>query len=136
MTDGIGAQRVDFVAILVKDRAQAIEFYEGVLGLERNPSSNEGFPEYEVGNVTLSLVSPEEVGMDFTPTPPGQIALRVPDVAAARATLEGAGVGFPAETYDSGVCHMAWFTDPFGNGLMLHHRYAPYRDGRSPDEQV
>ena len=49
----------------------------------------------------------------------------VDDVAAARAELEAAGVGFPAETMDSGVCHMAHFSDPDGNVLMLHHRYAP-----------
>jgi len=24
------------------------------------------------------------------------------------------------------VCHMAFFTDPDGNDLMLHRRYAPY----------
>jgi hypothetical protein len=27
---------------------------------------------------------------------------------------------------------MAFFKDPDGNGLMLHHRYAPYRDGTRP----
>jgi hypothetical protein len=27
---------------------------------------------------------------------------------------------------DTGVCHMAFFTDPDGNDLMLHNRYAPY----------
>jgi len=27
---------------------------------------------------------------------------------------------------------MAFFRDPDGNMLMLHHRYAPYRDGRTP----
>jgi hypothetical protein len=27
---------------------------------------------------------------------------------------------------DTGVCHMAFFTDPDGNDLMLHSRYAPY----------
>jgi hypothetical protein len=26
---------------------------------------------------------------------------------------------------DAGVCHMAFFADPDGNALMLHHRYAP-----------
>ena len=26
---------------------------------------------------------------------------------------------------DSGVCHMALFSDPDGNQLMFHHRYAP-----------
>jgi hypothetical protein len=25
----------------------------------------------------------------------------------------------------AGVCRMALFTDPNGNDLMLHHRYAP-----------
>ena len=30
------------------------------------------------------------------------------------------------DTFDTGVCHMAFFTDPDGNDLMLHHRYAPY----------
>ena len=34
---------------------------------------------------------------------------------------------FAGETLDTGVCHMALFTDPDGNDLMLHHRYAPPR---------
>jgi hypothetical protein len=38
---------------------------------------------------------------------------------------------FP-DAYDSGVCHMAFFKDPFGNSLILHHRHAPYRDGSLP----
>ena len=41
------------------------------------------------------------------------------------AELEGRGVVFAGETLDTGVCHMALFTDPDGNDLMLHHRYAP-----------
>ena len=54
------------------------------------------------------------------------IALHVEDVEAARAELESRGIAFPAETIDSGVCHMANFHDPDGNALMLHHRYAPH----------
>ena len=46
-------------------------------------------------------------------------------VEAARAELESRGVTFVPETMDSGVCHMAYFSDPDGNALMLHHRYAP-----------
>jgi predicted enzyme related to lactoylglutathione lyase len=53
------------------------------------------------------------------------MALHVDDVAAARATLEERGVEFAGEIFDTGVCHMAFFTDPDGNALMLHHRYAP-----------
>ena len=53
------------------------------------------------------------------------IALHVDDVAAARAALQARGVEFAGETIDTGVCHMAFFEDPDGNALMLHHRYAP-----------
>jgi hypothetical protein len=35
-------------------------------------------------------------------------------------------VTFAGEILDTGVCHMTFFTDPDGNDLMLHHRYAPY----------
>ena len=44
-------------------------------------------------------------------------------MAAARAELEAKGVEFAGETFDTGVCHMAFFEDPDGNALMLHHRY-------------
>jgi predicted enzyme related to lactoylglutathione lyase len=61
------------------------------------------------------------------------IALRVPDVAEAMKRLEEAGVTFAfPEAYDSGVCHMAFFKDPDGNSLILHHRHAPYADGTTP----
>jgi hypothetical protein len=47
--------------------------------------------------------------------------------------LQSAGVEFEfPEPYDSGVCHMAFFSDPDGNLLALHHRYAEYRDGSKP----
>jgi hypothetical protein len=32
---------------------------------------------------------------------------------------------FGCDTFDTGVCHMSFFSDPDGNALMLHHRYAP-----------
>jgi hypothetical protein len=47
--------------------------------------------------------------------------------------LRAEGVEFQFDdVYDSGVCHMAFFRDPDGNSLMLHRRYAPYRDGSLP----
>jgi predicted enzyme related to lactoylglutathione lyase len=49
----------------------------------------------------------------------------VPDVAAARERLEAHGVEFLGETVDTGVCHMGFFSDPDGNVLILHRRYAP-----------
>ncbi len=65
---------------------------------------------------------------EFAPQKNGHLALHVDDVAAAREELEGKGVEFLGETFDTGVCHMAFFNDPDGNDLMLHHRYSP-REG-------
>ena len=123
--------RVDFVAVPVRDRGRADEFYGGTLGLERNPRSTETWVEYETGNVTLAFVDPRSAGQEFQPLPGGTIALRVPDVEAAKRELETAGVAFPDGVVDSGVCHLAPFSDPDGNGLMLHRRYARFSDGGS-----
>jgi len=79
--------------------------------------------EYETGNLTLSVIDAAAVGMTFAPAA-NPIALRVDDIEAARAELESRGVSF-VHALDSGVCHMAFFKDPDGNALMLHHRYAP-----------
>ena len=132
MADGIGAQRVDFIAIPTRDKARAAGFYEDTLGLERNPNSTDTWIEFETGNVTFAIVQPEEIGIEFAPLPFGAIAIRVEDVEAAKEKLIAAGVAFEGETWDSGVCNGAAFRDPDGNGLLLHRRYAPYRDGRLP----
>jgi catechol 2,3-dioxygenase-like lactoylglutathione lyase family enzyme len=87
--------------------------------------------EFRAGQVTLDIFNPASIGQPFAVSPAG-LALRVPDVAAARAELEAKGVEFEGETLDTGVCHMAFFHDPDGNALMLHRRYAPFSDGREP----
>ena len=128
----IDAQRVDFIAVPTRDRERAAEFYGETLGLERNPNSTDRWIEFETGNVTLALVVPEEIGVPFAPLPFGSIAIRVPDVDEARRRLQEAGIEFKGDTFDSGVCNGAAFTDSDGNGLLIHHRYAPYRDGSTP----
>ena len=129
----VAVERVDFVGVPVRDLARAQEFYGRTLGLERNPNSGERWVEYEIGNVTLALVSPAVMGPEFEPQPHTvPIALRVANVDEARRRLEAAGVEFEGETIDSGVCHIAGFRDPDGNALILHRRYAPYADGTSP----
>ena len=52
-------------------------------------------------------------------------------MSAAKAKLEAAGVQVN-DVWDSGVCHGAGFSDPDGNRILLHHRYAPYPDGSLP----
>jgi len=113
-------ERVDFASVAVRDIDAAREFYTGILGLTLNPRSG----EFETANLTLSPWQPTAEGLPFTANEAG-IALRVADVAETRATLESRGVEFMGETVDTGVCHMAFFRDPDGNVLILHHRYAP-----------
>jgi len=128
----IEVQRTDFVAVPTQDRERAEKFYGETLGLTKNPNSTESWIEFETGNATLALVSPEMIGAPFEPLPIGSIVFRVPDVAEAKEKLEAAGVEFTGESWDSGVCHGALFADPDGNGLALHHRYAAYPDGTMP----
>jgi predicted enzyme related to lactoylglutathione lyase len=118
-------ERVDFVAISSKDLPRAVEFYGETLGLERSVYLEErNYAEFEIGNLTLSVIDAEKMGMAHS-VRGHEIALHVADVQAARKELEGRGVQFRGDTFDTGVCHMALFSDPDGNPLMLHHRYAP-----------
>ena len=129
------ASRIGEISLVIvpsADQDRAIEFYEGVLGFEKNPNSpDEDWIEYEAGNVTLVVMTPHTHEYEFTPLPPGTLALRVADVAAAKAKLEEAGVQVN-DVWDSGVCHGAGTRDPSGNPILLHHRYAPYPDGSKP----
>jgi predicted enzyme related to lactoylglutathione lyase len=125
-------QRTDFVGMSVTDKPQAVAFYTDVLGFERNPLASDEWPEFETGNVTLGVHTADQTGDAFKPSD-YTIALRVPDVAATKERLEAKDVEFQfPEVYDSSVCHMAFFADPDGNRLALHHRYAPCRDGSLP----
>jgi predicted enzyme related to lactoylglutathione lyase len=120
---------VDFVAIPTHDIEAAATFYGETLGLRRSAfHPDRGFAEFETGNLTLGIMSPEKMGMPYEASR-NPVALHVEDIEAARAMLESRGVSFNGDTFDTGVCHMAFFQDPDGNALMLHHRYAP----RTPD---
>ena len=116
-------EHVDFVSFLTQDIPRARRFYAETLGLEIE-TEGENDMEFRAGQVTLDIFNPASVGQPFAPSPAG-LALRVPDVGAARAQLEAKGVSFDGETIDTGVCHIAFFKDPDGNSLMLHRRYAP-----------
>ena len=129
LSDGIGVERVDYIRVPVTDIEAAKHFYCELLGLRLNPNSpHEDWVEYEAGNVTLAVMTPHTHEYEFTPLPPGTIALRVPDVAEAKAKLEAAGVQVN-EMWDSGVCRGAGVRDPDGNAILLHHRYKPYEQG-------
>ncbi|MEA2294968.1 MAG: hypothetical protein QOE86_2607 [Solirubrobacteraceae bacterium] len=117
---------VDFVAVATQDLDRAVAFYRDALALPcsvHRPERN--FAEFETGTVTLNVLDPVRMGVGSFQPNVNAIALQVDDVAAARATLEQRGVSFAGDIFDTGVCHMAFFADPDGNALMLHHRYAP-----------
>ena len=129
---GIDVQRVDYIRVPVKDIEEAKKFYGEILGLQLNPNSpHDDWVEYEVGNLTLAVMTPHTHEYEFTPLPPGTLALRVPDVAEAKAKLEAAGVRVN-DVWDSGLCQGAGTRDPSGNPILLHRRYAPYPDGSMP----
>jgi catechol 2,3-dioxygenase-like lactoylglutathione lyase family enzyme len=120
----IEVERVDFVSLPSRNIQRARRFYLETLGLPLETDTPVGF-EVKAGQVTLSIWEPEKVGAPFAPSP-NDVAFRVKDVEASRKALEQKGVKFKDETLDSGVCHMAHFSDPDGNALMLHRRYAPH----------
>jgi catechol 2,3-dioxygenase-like lactoylglutathione lyase family enzyme len=115
--------KADFIGIPSQDSARSRAFYVETLGLR--PDEHGQF-EVWAGDTCFGIWEPAQYGIEFAPQKNAHPALHVDDVAAARAELEAKGVEFAGEIMDTGVCHMAFFTDPDGNDLMLHHRYAPY----------
>jgi catechol 2,3-dioxygenase-like lactoylglutathione lyase family enzyme len=115
----------DFITVATKDYDAAAEFYGNVLGLPLSKRWGK-MPagEFETGTLTIAVMQSDAFGIEFRANN-HPIALRVDDVAAARAELEARGVTFNGDIIDSGVCHQAFFQDPDGNRLGLHHRYAP-----------
>lgn len=115
--------KLDFIGIPSTDAARSGVFYGETLGLRRDERAEH---EYWIGETCLAIWEPAQAGMEFAPEKNALLALHVDDVAAAREELEGEGVEFVGDIIDTGVCHMAIFSDPDGNDLMLHSRYVPY----------
>jgi catechol 2,3-dioxygenase-like lactoylglutathione lyase family enzyme len=80
--------------------------------------------EFETGNLTIAVMQSDAFGIEPSVNN-HPIEFRVDDFDAAKAELESRGVSFRGDPIDSGVCHQAFFEDPDGNTLAIHHRYAP-----------
>jgi catechol 2,3-dioxygenase-like lactoylglutathione lyase family enzyme len=100
---------LDLVGIPSQDAERSRSFYVDTLGLR--PDDRSRF-ECWAGETCFGIWEPERFGMPFAPQKHAHPALHVDDVAAARAELEARGVVFSGDTFDSGVCHMAFFTAP------------------------
>ncbi len=121
MSNAMQVEHVDFVSLLVQDIPRAKRFYTETLGLALETEAEHDL-EVRAGQVTIDLFNPASQGQPFAPAP-GGVALRVPDVAAARRELEAKGVAFEGPIVETSVCHMTFFRDPDGNSLILHRRY-------------
>jgi catechol 2,3-dioxygenase-like lactoylglutathione lyase family enzyme len=115
----------DFITVGTQDFDAAVKFYGDVLGLPESKRWGQmPAAEFETGNLTVAVMQSDAFGVEFRANN-HPIELRVDDVEAARAELEARGIAFKGDTIDSGVCHQAFFEDPDGNALAIHHRYAP-----------
>ena len=125
---------VDFVGIPARDLAAAARVLRrdprvAALGLHR------GAPLRRVRDRQPDAeVNAERIGPGTTSTHPSRSTSTTS--GRTRQELEERGVGFHGDTIDTGVCHMALFADPEGNALMLHHRYAARRTGRTSAGQA
>ena len=114
----------DFITVATKDFDAAIGFYGGVLGLPLSKRWGQmPAAEFETGNLTIAVMQSDAFVIEFRANN-HPIEFRVEDFEAAHAELESRGVEFQGETIDSGVCFQAFFEDPDGNTLAIHHRYA------------
>ena len=115
----------DFITVSTKDIDTAVGFYGDVLGLEESKRwGNMPAVEFETGNLTIAVMQSDAFGIAFAANNHA-IEFHVDDFDAAYSELESRGVEFKGETIDSGVCFQAFFEDPDGNTLAIHHRYAP-----------
>jgi catechol 2,3-dioxygenase-like lactoylglutathione lyase family enzyme len=114
--------KLDFIGVPSTDADRTRAFYVETLGLRPDDKARY---EFWIGETCFGIWEPDRMGGKFAPQKNAHPAIHVDDVAAARADLESKGVEFIGDIFDTGVCHMAFFTDPDGNDLMLHHRNKP-----------
>ena len=113
----------DFIILPVSDYEAAAKFYGETLGLPFGKRwGNLPAGEFETGNLTVAILQADAFGMEFKPHA-FPVEFHVDDWDGAKAEFESRGIEFQNEI-DSGVCYQAFFSDPDGNALAIHHRYA------------
>jgi predicted enzyme related to lactoylglutathione lyase len=113
---------LDHVWFWTRDMDVAVTFYGETLGLRVLARYGNEWAELDAGSIRLGLHG--AVGAGSIPHA-GTVVFRVSDLDAAKARLEGVGVGFDAHLGEvPGVGRYASFTDPDGNSLQLFE-YVP-----------
>jgi catechol 2,3-dioxygenase-like lactoylglutathione lyase family enzyme len=107
---------VHHVAICVADAQKGLAFYRDVLGMTQLPRPDLG-PGFwlDAGGQQVHL-------MESDAQPPGanHFAIRVEDLDAAVADLQGRGVEVHRVPLIAGSGHQAFLHDPFGNFIELN----------------
>jgi predicted enzyme related to lactoylglutathione lyase len=113
---------VAFVQFTATDMARARKFYEEAIGLKATLTYDAGagkaWIEYDIGATTLAISNM------FPPSGQGGacLALEVPSVDEAIASLKASGVTPTWGPMDTPGCRLCGFNDPDGNQLALHQR--------------
>ena len=109
---------LDLSAYLTSDPQRSIAFYRDVLGLQPTAIDEQGRgAEFTLADgQTFGVWKPDETD---GPMKGGVVMFAVGDITAAIARIRANGgqVGDPQETP---VCHMAFGSDPDGNGYIIH----------------
>jgi len=116
--------------LAVKDLAQAVEFYEGKLGLKQIGTPGPAGVIFEAGMGTTLVVYPRDAGSKADNTVAGFI---VDDIESEVKELRARGIVFEqydlprtktdeAAIADMGPMRAAFFKDPEGNILMVGTR--------------
>lgn len=113
---------IHHVSINVQDVDEAIQFYVGVLGMERIERPDLGFPGAWLRNRDQEV---HLLGIESTPPPKEQhFAFAVDDLAAVTGIVEAAGFKCSKPNEIPGVCVQAFTHDPSGNMVEFNQRLA------------
>lgn len=113
----------DFVYYEVSDLKKSVEFYRDTLGLRLLWMEEKyNWAEFDVPPTTLALYAPTPMLKRPPQTGGGGIAIAVVSVEEAVEELKSKGVQVDFGPLETEVCHMAFFRDPDGNSVGLHHR--------------
>ena len=104
------------------DKATSREFFDELSAFNRKLRS--GFDALVRKRVDAALHASEERFRTLADHAP--VMIWVTDTEQRCTWVNRRWVEFTGQTFDTGVCLMAFFTDPDGNDLMLHGRYKPY----------
>ena len=113
--------------VAVRDVEAAAAFYEGVLGLERVETPEEGVSTYRAGGRELLVYASQHAGTNEATSvtwPVGSACRELVQTLAGRGVVferyDMPGLTVEGDLHVAGDVVLAWFKDPDGN---IHHLY-------------